>query len=217
MPPRKKSYNAASNKGKLFNVFVHNWLVDREKERDDKKTKLENEKKIKNAERLKKIKSKSERLKKIQIETAKEEKKLLADLEKTQKFLVRAEIECQKAGLDPESYKLVAREAIQAGVSVNQIGSVIIKNREQYWRDKTDEKKKQTYIGNVHKTLNLFINEKKIFSRFKDEVISEILSEQIEIESIPFSEIIEKYTLKSRNLLQDLEKRMKEHLETTLY
>ena len=165
MARRRKKYFAKSNKGKAGQVFVNNVIAgmqksardsakQRERQRASAQRRREADRKrqarasLKERERQQRAhqraveKQNKERLRE-QMRNAKEreraEKKRLKEEERFKKFVARATIVCEKNGIDPICINEIVNEAYEAGCTITQVSTVIVKGREDRWHARAKE------------------------------------------------------------------------------
>ena len=205
MARRQRKYHAKSNKGKRNEVFAHNVIADLEKRaREFKKEAQEREKRRnkQEAQRVRDVKKRRDQLARESQKQKKQQEKLVktqrANEERFQKFILKAELQCAKYGVDPVCAKSIAKEAFEKGVSLNQIGTLVIKDKENEWNLLAPKIHQNIYCDRVRKVIRNLVDDNLLHNYYIPELFSVIVDRHIELPQIKDSKILISYIEKSK-------------------
>jgi len=206
MAKRQRNYHAKSNKGKGWEVFAHNVGSDIEKHyRDSQKAREKASREIAK-DRAKKEKEADKRRQQLARESNNREKERQKQLKaqivankRFQKFVQKAESQCEKYGVDVVCARAIAKAAYNKGVSLNQVGTLVIKDKENEWNALAPEIHKKNYRSHVEHILQDYINQEIIHHYYLEELFSTIVENHIDPTDLEKTDLLSLYIHKSKN------------------
>jgi hypothetical protein len=143
---------------------------------------------------------------KIQQEREKEERRRVRELKKIQReeekinqYVARAKLVCQKYNIDPICCFEIVEQALETGVTVAKIRTVLIEGRENYWANRAIEIKEEKYTDALNKFIDNVIGQ-RICSFWEEEFRAAIIKERPEINEFDNSSVLLHYLERTKNL-----------------
>ena len=154
MAKRKKNYIKAFNKycDKQYAKHERKRKADnRRYEAQRKQRYREHARKVREQERLEeRIRREKEKLRRAEErEQERQRKKDLKAQERRDQFIARAKLACEKNDIDVICHEEMVEEAYEAGCTLTQVSTVIIKGREDHWRSRAEALRKKEYFAEL--------------------------------------------------------------------
>jgi len=212
MARRKKSYLAASNKGKVGEVFVNNFLVSLSEKKNNANTAEKTAALAARRQASEAKKRANERLR-LEKKQERENKKELKEQERHTKYTARARLACEKFNIDEICCTSMVQEAQDAGCTIAQVSSQIVKGREDYWHDKAIKLHEEEYLTALFLYCEKVVQEGRVLERFIDQLFADVVTTRADIFALDTSVSVKTFIEKSNHIRHDVEKRLNSHID----
>jgi len=215
MARRKKSYLASSNKGKAGKVFVNNFLVSLSNKKNKASTA---DKAVVSAARKRAAEAKKRANEHLKLEKRqeKEDKKQLKEQERYAKYTARAKLACEKFNIDAICCTTIIQEAQDAGCTIAQVSSQIVKGREDYWHEKAVKLHEEEYLATLFFHCEKVAQNGLILERFIDQLFADLVITRPDVSEIDTCVSVETFIENTNQIRLDVEKRLNNHINSPL-